>query len=47
MEQLGAKVGLDSRQVAGDLKRFKQLVETMGAETRAWRGKVHAGERQG
>jgi uncharacterized membrane protein len=44
-EQLGAKVGVDSRQVAADLKRFKQLVETMGAETGAWRGEVHAGER--
>ena len=46
MEQLGAKVGLDSRQVASDLKRFKQLVETTGAETGAWRGEVHAGERR-
>jgi uncharacterized membrane protein len=45
-EQLGAKVGVDSRQVAADLKRFKQLVETMGAETGAWRGEVHAGERR-
>ncbi len=46
MEQLGAKVGLDSRQVAADLKRFKQLVETRGAETGAWRGEVHSGERR-
>jgi uncharacterized membrane protein len=46
MEQLGSKVGIDSRQVAGDLKHFKQLVETMGAETGAWRGEVHAGERE-
>jgi uncharacterized membrane protein len=45
-EQLGAIVGLDSRQVEEDLKRFKQLVETMGAETGAWRGEVHAGERR-
>ena len=45
-EQLGAKIGLDSRQVGADLKRFKQLVETMGAETGAWRGEVHAGERE-
>jgi uncharacterized membrane protein len=45
MEQVGAKIGLDSRQVAGDLKRFKQLVETMDAETGAWRGEVHAGDR--
>jgi len=46
MEQLGAKVGLDSRQVGSDLKRFKQLVETTGAATGAWRGEVHAGERR-
>ncbi len=45
MEQLGAKIGLDSRQVGADLTRFKQLVETTGAETGAWRGEVHAGER--
>jgi len=45
MEQLGAKVGLDSRQVSGDLQRFKQLVETTGATTGSWRGEVHAGER--
>jgi uncharacterized membrane protein len=46
MEQLGSKVGIDSRQVEGDLRRFKQLVETTGAETGAWRGEVHAGERK-
>jgi len=46
-EQLGAKIGLDSRQVKEDLNRFKELVETMGSETGAWRGEVHAGERQG
>ena len=46
MKQLGAKAGVDSRQVAADLKRFKQLVETLGAETGAWRGEVHAGERR-
>ena len=45
-EQLGAKVGLDSRQVKEDLKRFKEIVEAMGSETGAWRGEVHAGERQ-
>ena len=45
MQQLGAKVGLDSRQVDADLERFKQLVETTGAETGAWRGEVQAGER--
>ena len=44
MEQLGAKIGMDSRQVSEDLERFKQLIETPGPETGAWRGEVHAGE---
>jgi uncharacterized membrane protein len=43
-EQLGAKIGVDSRQVGGDLERFKQLIESRGAETGAWRGEVRAGE---
>jgi uncharacterized membrane protein len=43
-EQLGAKVGLDSREVKGDLERFKELVERLGVETGAWRGEVRAGE---
>ena len=34
-----------SRQVGADLKRLKQLFETTGAETGAWRGEVHAGQR--
>ena len=45
-EQLGAKVGLDSRQVTQDLERFKELIETLGEETGAWRGEVHAGEQR-
>jgi uncharacterized membrane protein len=43
-ETLGAKVGLDTRQVGEDLERFKQLVEALGEETGAWRGEVHAGQ---
>ena len=43
-ETLGAKVGLDTRQVGEDLDRFKQLVEALGRETGAWRGEVHAGQ---
>jgi len=35
MEQLGAKAGSDSRQVASDLKRFKHVVETIRASRRA------------
>ena len=45
-EQLGAKVGLDSRQVKGDLERFKELIESRGVESGAYRDEVHAGEPQ-
>jgi uncharacterized membrane protein len=45
-EQLGSKIGVDSRQVKKDLVRFKELIETLGTETGAWRGEVHAGEPQ-
>ena len=43
-EQLGSKIGSDSRQVKQDLERFKELLEGMGTETGAWRGEVHSGE---
>ena len=45
-EQLGAKIGIDSRQVKDDVERFKQLIESRGVESGAWRGEVHAGERR-
>jgi uncharacterized membrane protein len=45
-ESLGAKIGMDKRQVSEDLQRYKQLIETLGTETGAWRGEVHAGERE-
>jgi uncharacterized membrane protein len=45
-ETLGAKVGLDTRQIREDLERFKQLVEALGQETGSWRGEVHAGQRR-
>ena len=39
-EQLGSAVGIDDRRVKGDLKRFKELIESRGVETGAWRGEV-------
>ena len=45
-ETLGAKIGMDARQVQEDLQRFKQVVETLGEETGAWRGEVHSGQRR-
>jgi uncharacterized membrane protein len=44
-EELGSALGSDSRRVKGDLERFKELVESRGVETGAWRGEVHQGER--
>ena len=44
-ETLGARLGADNRRVAGDLERFKELIETRGAESGAWRGEVERGER--
>jgi uncharacterized membrane protein len=44
VEALGTALGSDSRQVKSDLDRFKELVETRGAETGAWRGEVRSGQ---
>jgi hypothetical protein len=41
-EALGSAVGLDERRVRGDLQRFKELIESRGAESGAWRGEVSA-----
>jgi uncharacterized membrane protein len=43
-EALGSAAGLDTRRVQGDLERFKELIESRGAESGAWRGEVAAGE---
>lgn len=40
MEQIGDATGLATDRVEGDLKRFKDYVETRGGETVAWRGTV-------
>ena len=44
-EQLGSMLGVDSRRVKGDLERFKDLVESEGVESGAWRGEVEQGQR--
>jgi len=43
-ESLGSKVGLDERRVKADLERLKELVESRGVPTGAWRGTVEQGE---
>jgi len=43
-EQVGGALGFVGRQIEGDLKRFKEFIETHGTETGAWRGEVSHGE---
>src|SRR3712207_4853401 len=43
VEQAGAAVGADDRRVKADLERFKELIESRGQETGAWRGEVEIG----
>jgi uncharacterized membrane protein len=45
LESLGEKIGADTLGVKRDLENFKQLVESRGVETGAWRGEVLEGER--
>jgi len=40
VEQAGEKLGIVSRRLKGDLQRFKQFIESRGADTGAWRGDV-------
>jgi uncharacterized membrane protein len=44
VETAGDMLGVVSRRVEGDLERFKEFIESRGAESGAWRGKIHAGE---
>ncbi|MFD7539941.1 SRPBCC family protein [Streptomyces sp. NPDC059819] len=39
-ENVGDKLGVVKRQVTGDLKRFKEYIESRGAESGSWRGEV-------
>ena len=39
-EKLGQVLGADDRRVEADLARFKELIESRGEETGAWRGEV-------
>ena len=40
IEKTGDAMGLVSKRVEGDLKRFKDFIETRGRETGGWRGTV-------
>ena len=39
-EKLGGALGFDTRRVASDLERFKELIESRDGESGAWRGEV-------
>ena len=39
-EKAGAALGFDDRQVKADARKFKELNESRGTETGAWRGDV-------
>ncbi|SDC53277.1 Polyketide cyclase / dehydrase and lipid transport [Geodermatophilus telluris] len=41
VEQVGDKLGIVGRQAQSDLERFKQLVESQGYASGAWRGSVN------
>ena len=43
-EQVGSAAGLDARRIRGDLERFKELIESRGTESGAWRGEISAGQ---
>lgn len=44
VENIGSALHADDMRVKGDLKRFKEFVESRGVETGAWRGEIHGGE---
>ena len=39
-EKIGDAIGAPDRRVKGDLERFKEMIESRGVETGAWRGAV-------
>jgi len=39
-EKIGDAIGAPDRRVQGDLERFKEMIESRGVETGAWRGEV-------
>jgi uncharacterized membrane protein len=44
VETAGTAVGVFEREVAGDLERFKDFIESRGQPTGAWRGTVEDGQ---
>ena len=46
MEKVGSALGVVTRRVEGDLRRFKDFIEARGAETGGWRGRIEGREVQ-
>jgi uncharacterized membrane protein len=46
VERLGDALGVVGRRVHGDLRRFKEFIESRGRQTGAWRGEIHDGTAQ-
>ena len=44
VEKIGDAVGAVKLRTKGDLKRFKEFIESRGQETGAWRGEIDHGE---
>lgn len=44
VETAGDAMGFVSRRVEGDLKRFKEFIESRETATGGWRGEIHGGE---
>jgi len=42
LETVGDKAGFIDRQVKGDMKRFREFIESRGTETGEWRGEIDA-----
>jgi len=47
VEHVGDALGVVSGRVEGDLKRFKEYLESRGRETGAWRGEIHGSHVEG
>ena len=47
VEKVGDALGFVERQVKGDLRRFKEFIESRGTPTGGWRGEVEGGQKVG
>ena len=43
IQEAGAAIGSDDRQIKGDLERFKDFIESRGSAAGSWRGEINQG----